>query len=278
MAKYDRGPEVPTNDKHRTSPSGRTFWSPQMLKSLQETREIAKSITIRSNREISLTKAWKDEWKKAYPDLNLDWRTVLSRYHYHFGNLDSITEAPNEPKEIKEPTPTKEPFESGGGKVKGFRNWTQAMEIDLIETKAIVVKADPSLEKGSSEFNRALLKEFGKLYPKCMESARSLYSKLQSVEKEQNAIATPNSTPRATPSRSDSVEYTPKSFATPSRSDSVEYTPKSIATPSRSDSVEHTPKSIVEGKAPEKEGVYFILIGNFSKILFMKSYFKRFQT
>ena len=31
-------------------------------------------------------------------------------------------------------------FEHGGGKVKGFRNWTQSMEVDLIETKANVLK------------------------------------------------------------------------------------------------------------------------------------------
>ena len=33
-----------------------------------------------------------------------------------------------------------EKFENGGGKVKGFRNWTQSMEVDLIETKAKVLK------------------------------------------------------------------------------------------------------------------------------------------
>ena len=50
----------------------------------------------------------------------------------------------------------KETFENG--KVKGFRNWTQPMEQDLLETGGKVLNNDPSLEKGSSAFNRVLLK------------------------------------------------------------------------------------------------------------------------
>ena len=57
------------------------------------------------------------------------------------------------------------------------------MEIDLMETNEKILSNDPELEKGSSEFNRILLKEFQKLHPNCMESARSLNSKLQSIEK-----------------------------------------------------------------------------------------------
>ena len=50
----------------------------------------------------------------------------------------------------------KETFENG--KVKGFRNWTQPMEQDLLETGGKVLKNDLKLEKGSSAFNRVLLK------------------------------------------------------------------------------------------------------------------------
>ena len=39
---------------------------------------------------VSLNKAWQTEFLKSYPDLNVDWKSVLSRYNYHFGNLDSI--------------------------------------------------------------------------------------------------------------------------------------------------------------------------------------------
>ena len=37
-----------------------------------------------------MNKAWQTEFLKSYPDLNVDWKSVLSRYNYHFGNLDSI--------------------------------------------------------------------------------------------------------------------------------------------------------------------------------------------
>ena len=52
----------------------------------------------------------------------------------------------------------KDNFENGNTKVKGFRNWTQPMEQDLLETGGKVINSDPSLEKGSSAFNRVLLK------------------------------------------------------------------------------------------------------------------------
>ena len=52
----------------------------------------------------------------------------------------------------------KDNFENGNTKVKGFRNWTQPMEQDLLETGGKVINSDSSLEKGSSAFNRVLLK------------------------------------------------------------------------------------------------------------------------
>lgn len=176
LAKYDRGPV----EKVKVSPSGRIFWTPIMLQKLQETRQIAQSLVAKSS-GLSLTRAWKDEWKKAYPDLEVDWRTVLSRYNYHFGSLDSLNVQSETKVEFLDNEVEK--FENGG-KVKGFRNWTAQMEQDLVETNVKVISQNPELDKGSSEFNRILLKEFLQLYPKCMESSRSLYSKLQSVEKD----------------------------------------------------------------------------------------------
>ena len=87
LAKYDRGPD---SEKVKISPSGRIVWSPQMLQKLQEARQTAQT-TARSG--ISLNKAWQTEFKKSYPDLNVDWKSVLSRYNYHFGNLDTIGNA-----------------------------------------------------------------------------------------------------------------------------------------------------------------------------------------
>ena len=86
-----------------------------MLQKLQEARQTAQTITARSGKKhfffiirqcfscfyiliyiclwfsgVSLNKAWQTEFLKSYPDLNVDWKSVLSRYNYHFGNLDSI--------------------------------------------------------------------------------------------------------------------------------------------------------------------------------------------
>ena len=70
----------------------------------------------------------------------------MSRYHYHFGNnLDNKPETENnstgnQQQNSAEMKDFSEKFENVGGKVKGFRNWTQSMEVDLIETKAKVLK------------------------------------------------------------------------------------------------------------------------------------------
>ena len=178
LAKYDRGPD--NAEKIKVSPSGRISWTPQMLQKLQETRLIAQDLVAKSQ-GLSLTKAWQDEWKKYYPDMTIDWRSILSRYNYHFGNLDTISSTNKVSTPNSEPSPEES---KDSDKVKGFRNWTAVMEADLVETNEMIVKDHPELEKGSSEFNRLLLKEFQKLHPKCMESARSLNSKLQSIEKE----------------------------------------------------------------------------------------------
>ena len=212
LAKYDRGPD---SEKVKISPSGRIVWSPQMLQKLQEARQIAQRTSARSG--ISLNKAWQTEFKKSYPDLNVDWKSVLSRYNYHFGNLDTIGNAQlrdqgsdSNHADLSKESLNKDTIENGNTKVKGFRNWTQPMEQDLIETGGKVIKNDPSLEKGSSAFNRVLLKEFLKLYPKCMESSRSLYSKLQSIEKDEAKVIN-------SPIRSNSIEekVTPAPQVTP---------------------------------------------------------------
>ena len=178
LAKYDRGPE---SERVKISATGRIFWSPQMLQKLQETRIMAQNLSAKTG--ISLTKAWKEEWRRAYPNLNVDWRTVLSRYNYHFGNLDTISNQLKEDSSSDNNSKDSTAFENGNNKVKGFRNWTSGMEQDLIETRDKVL--GQGLEKGSSEFNRMLLRQFQTLYPKCMESSRSLYSKLQSIEKDE---------------------------------------------------------------------------------------------
>ena len=33
----------------------------------------------------SVSRYWRQEWEQLYPGLNIDWKQVVSRYHYHFG-------------------------------------------------------------------------------------------------------------------------------------------------------------------------------------------------
>merc|ERR1712001_82895 len=76
--------------------------------------------------------------------------------------------------------------------VKGFRNWTSRMQQELVETKNRLTQEHQNLIPGSSDFNHHLLREFQKLNPKCMESSRSIYSKLQSIEKTLNSPLSDN--------------------------------------------------------------------------------------
>jgi len=134
-----------------------------------------------------------------YPDMNGDWKSIVNRYNYHFGSIDSLNPDFEDPEKLLEPEPdhnsgTKNSAafseeDSGFENVKGFRMWNQKMMVDLLETKARIGALHPGVEPGSSEFNKLLLKEFQKLHPKCMESSRSIYSKLQSIEREDQVSA-----------------------------------------------------------------------------------------
>ena len=181
--------------------------------------------------------AWKEEWNKMYPDLKVEWRTVISRYNYHFGGLDGQDNSLASRESISDSSmdnsvdsnkmkhdvpngsasPENSSIPNGSmavaandldnnslasaiveelhdslddsnarSNVKGFRNWTNKAKQELVETKNKIIQEHPNMEQGSSEFNHLLLREFIKLNPKCMESSRSIYSKLQSIEKAVN--------------------------------------------------------------------------------------------
>ena len=152
----------------------------------------------------SLSRLWKEEWQKLYPELIADWKSTVGRYNYHFGSIDTLNPDFDDPEKLLDSIPGEERNststktaqsssststnflcdETGFENVKGFRKWTQKMVHDLLETKSKILRSHPGIELGSSEFNKVLLKEFQKLHPKCMESSRSIYSKLQSIEKE----------------------------------------------------------------------------------------------
>ena len=129
--------------------------------------------------------------------VQVDWRSVIGRYNYHFGAIDEANSSLNvsskttppggddKDKKVKNeesrPTPngatstasdTADRLEDDGGgghnpKVKGFRgSWSPQAKQDLLRTRDQLVSSDPTLEPGSSEFNRRLLKDFTVLHPK----------------------------------------------------------------------------------------------------------------
>ncbi len=123
-----------------------------------------------------LTRKWKEEWKRFYPKLDLDWKIVVGQYNSHFGSFDVFNDSSRDGSDRD--------GDDVDGKVKGFRNWTAKTKLDLLETHRKILGERPDLEPGSSDYNKLLLQEFQQLHPKCMESSRSIYSKVQSVEKE----------------------------------------------------------------------------------------------
>ncbi len=134
-----------------------------------------------------LTRKWKEEWRKMHPEMDCDWKVAVSRYVQHFGSDAQVSS--DSAGTLMDKSAIGDD-EGDDDKVKGFRKWTARTKMDLLETHRTVMRMRPELEPGSSEFNKLLLHEFQKLHPKCMESSRSIYSKVQSIEKEEQQSAT----------------------------------------------------------------------------------------
>ncbi|CAB4068267.1 unnamed protein product [Lepeophtheirus salmonis] len=169
-------------------------WTDEMLCHLKETREYAEMKAEENvNRTPSLqavTKIWKNRWKSIYPDLNFDWKDVVEKYNSQFCYSSSIStdEMSNVLKisRLKCETSVLPVGESGDSEVKGFRQWNATMKQGLINTKEKIMRAlyPKTIDLQSKQFATLLFNEFRKSFPKCMESTRSLLSKLQSIEKE----------------------------------------------------------------------------------------------
>ena len=227
LAKYDRGPDPDVDDRGvKITAKGKIKWSQTMLGNLQLSRQ--RALKKVAGKKDALGPMWKEEWTKMYPDLKVttvnavieqtttysreviywitifyhpflvqvDWRSVIGRYNYHFGAIDEANSSLNvsskttpggddKDKIVKNeesrPTPnsatstasdTADRLEDDGGgghnpKVKGFRgSWSPQAKQDLLRTRDQLVSSDPTLEPGSSEFNRRLLKDFTVLHPK----------------------------------------------------------------------------------------------------------------
>lgn len=132
-----------------------------------------------------ITRHWKKAWKAIYPDLDLDWKSIVHQYQTHYGSFLVPNENSNSSRGGVINGEKTSFVEDPDEKVKGFRHWTSKTKQDLLETKRRVMEEYPDLEPGCSEFNRLLLQQFTKVHPKCMESTRSIFSKVQSIEREE---------------------------------------------------------------------------------------------
>ena len=63
--------------------------------------------------------------------------------------------------------------------IRGFRQWTAAMTEDLVIMRNILLREDPDADPSSKAFAKQLMALFKDKHPNCMESERSLLSKLR---------------------------------------------------------------------------------------------------
>ena len=179
IGRYDRAPQVLLQDTK--SATGRINWSPTMIEDIKTCRERAIE-RVGASPGLSMTRQWRVEWEKLYPELNIDWKQVISRYHYHYGqdrresqestrsNRNSCDksslDSDNEESEARED-------------IRGFRQWTSSLQEDLLILKDILLQSEPDIDTESKAFSRQLLTLFKDKHPNCMESERSLLSKLK---------------------------------------------------------------------------------------------------
>ena len=205
IGRYDRAPRL--LQQEAKGANGRINWTPAMLENIRTTRERAVEV-VGTNSGPILTKQWRIEWEELYPDLKIDWKQVISRYHYHYGGerRDSM-EGERSGRSSLERTPSAPPSvgnsdnEEGGGveDIRGFRQWTSSMQEDLLILRDILTQADPGLDPSSKSFSRQLLGLFQDKHPHCMESARSLLSKLKDPPFQTAAVPPPLETIKREP-------------------------------------------------------------------------------
>jgi len=185
IGRYDRAPQL--LQQEAKGANGRINWTPAMLENIRTTREKAVDV-VGANGGPNLTRQWRMEWEELYPDLEVDWKQVISRYHYHYGGeRRESMEGERSGRSSMERTPSAPPSVGnsdteegdGTGDIRGFRQWTSSMQEDLLILRDILTQADPGLDPASKSFSRQLLSLFQDKHPNCMESARSLLSKLK---------------------------------------------------------------------------------------------------
>ena len=74
IRRYDCAPQMLVQETK--SANGRINWSPAMIENIRAEAAGAGGLVSRY---------WRHEWEQLYLGLNIDWKQVVSRYHYHFG-------------------------------------------------------------------------------------------------------------------------------------------------------------------------------------------------
>ena len=52
---------------------------------LRSTREKAEVEVGPTASAVELTRVWREGWEQLYPNLNIEWKHIVSRFQYHFG-------------------------------------------------------------------------------------------------------------------------------------------------------------------------------------------------
>ena len=155
IGRYDRAPALLASQDTKSA-NGRINWSPAMLDTIRVTRERASEMAAAAGGGSSLlTKFWRQEWESAFPDLkDVDWRQVVSRYHYHFGaeRRESGDGGVVERGSLDSPGSGEEEED-----IRGFRQWSASMQEDLVILRDTLLADDPSLDPDSKVFSRRLL-------------------------------------------------------------------------------------------------------------------------
>ena len=79
IGRYDRAPLMLMQDTK--SANGRINWSPAMIETIRVTREraVERFSSEGAGMAGSMSRYWREEWEMAYPELNIDWKQVVSR-------------------------------------------------------------------------------------------------------------------------------------------------------------------------------------------------------
>jgi len=179
IGRYDRAPQQLQTQGDKTK-GGRNNWTPAMLENIRLTRERAVVEAGLAGGQ-ALTKRWRAEWDAVYPDLRIDWKQVVSRYHYHYGSERRESgEMPSHRNSTESEKSTSEsPEETSAEDIRGFRQWTPAMQELLLDLREQITADNPQLPQDDKRFSQHLLAAFQEKQPQCMESARSLLCKLR---------------------------------------------------------------------------------------------------